>query len=270
MPATPRSLPPQTAGLVRRFPSYPEVWSFEPSARWVRGIVDDVTVVDSRHQILVWEPRHKVPEYGFARGDVRTDLLVPGEPPAADRGFYRPRRPPAEWFDLRVGDRIVRHAAWRWDVPELADYLGVNWFAGVLDRWLEEDEVVMTHPRDPFSRVDALPSSRHVVVSYRGRVLAESADTVIVYETGLPPRYYFPPEAVDLSALEPSATWSECPYKGYATRYWSLPASAGEPGITDVAWSYADPKPVLSVIAGRIAFFSERVDLVLDGVTASA
>lgn len=248
--------------LVRRF-EYPPVWSWTPSERWLRGYVDDIAVVDSREQILVWEPRQKVPEYGFPLADVRTELLRPTEPPAADRGFYRPRRPAADWYDLMIGDRVVKHAAWKWVPDELAGFLGVNWFHGVLDRWLEEDEVVHTHPRDPYNRVDAVPSSRHLVISHHGRVLAESDATVLVFETGLPTRYYFPTEGVDFSALTESSTWSECPYKGYATRYWSV---VDDPGATDIAWSYPEPKPNVAAIADRVAFYTERLDVVVDGV----
>lgn len=261
-----RPTPVPSDQLVRRF-EYPPVWSWAPSERWLRGYVDDIAVVDSREQILVWEPRQKVPEYGFPLADVRTDLLRPTEPPAPDRGFYRPRRPVAEWYDLVIGDRTVEHAAWKWAPDGLAGFLAVNWFHGVLDRWLEEDETVMTHPRDPYNRVDAVPSSRHVVVSHRGRVLAESSSTVLVFETGLPTRYYFPPGDVNFSALTESPTWSECPYKGYATRYWSVD---GEPEATDIAWSYPDPKPNVAAITDRIAFYAERLEIRVDGLAPRA
>lgn len=254
------SLPTTTENLVRRFADFPSAWSYEPSARWVRGFVGDTAVVDSREQILVWEPRHKVPEYGFRTNDVRTELLEPSATAEPEAGYYRPRRPVRQWFDLRLGDRVIRHAAWQWDLPELEGYLGVSWFPGVLDRWLEEDEVVFAHPRDPHSRVDALPSSRHVVVRHGGQVLAESTSPVVVYETGLPPRYYLPREDVRLDLLDPSDTWTECPYKGYATDYWS--ARHPEP-VADIAWSY--PETSIPAIAGRIAFYSERLDVTVDG-----
>ncbi|MGG7463025.1 DUF427 domain-containing protein [Plantibacter sp. YIM 135347] len=259
-------LPTSSPNLVERFPSYPSTWSFTPSSRWLRGFVDDVAVVDSRQQILVWEPRAKVPEYGFPLEQVRTDLLVPTEPPASDRGFYRPRRPAKSWFDLRLGERLVEHAAWTWDVPELEGFIAVNWFHDVLDRWVEEDEQVMTHPRDPYNRVDAIPSSRHVVVTHDGQVIADSHSPVLVFETGLPTRYYLPRADVDLDRLTPSETWSECPYKGYATDYWALPDAEGV--LEDVAWSYPEPKAPVGPIVDRIAFYPERVSITVDGVPA--
>ncbi|MFF9565114.1 DUF427 domain-containing protein [Leifsonia sp. NPDC014704] len=257
-------LPPVTETLVQRFPAYPDVWSFHPSERWVRGFVDGTAVVDSHRQLLVWEPRHKVPEYGFPLEDVRTDLLVETDAPEGDLGYYRPRRPPAQWFDLHVGDRVVKHAAWRWPAPELAGFLGVSWFPGVLDRWLEEEQPVFAHPRDPFSRVDALPSSRRVTVSRDGVVLADSDETVVVYETGLIPRYYFPPEHVRFDLLAPATTLTECPYKGHTTGYWSTADGA----LDDIAWTYGEPSTDVIAIAGRIAFYTERLDLTVDGVPA--
>jgi len=255
--------PTPTSTLVRRYPERPSTWSFEPSERWVRGLIDDVAVVDTRAPILVWEPHHKVPEYGFPVVDVRTDLLVATNTAPADGHYYRPRKPVKQWFHVQLGDRLVEHAVWQWDVPELEGYLGASWFPGVFDQWLEEGEPVITHPRDPNVRVDALASTRHVVVTHNGRTIAESHDAVAVFETGLPTRWYLPRVDVDLSALTPHDTWTECPYKGYARDYWSL----GD-DLIDIAWSYAEPFPAVAPIAGRIAFYSEKVEVVVDGQRA--
>jgi uncharacterized protein (DUF427 family) len=264
--STDRPLPAESDLLQRRFPEYPDHFTFEPSDRWVRGIVGDIAVVDSRHQVLVWEPRHKVPEYGFPIEHVRADLLRPSAA-APERGrFYRPRTTAVTWFDLHVDGRVVEHAAWRWDVEGLEDHLAVNWSRGVLDAWYEEDEVVMTHPRDPHNRVDALPSSRHLVVSLHGTVLADTHSPVVVYETGLPIRWYVPRSDVRFDALLPSGGWSECPYKGYATDYWS----SADGSVADVAWSYPDPKPAVAAIRDHVAFYNEKVEIRVDGVVQSA
>ncbi|WP_082198236.1 DUF427 domain-containing protein [Paenibacillus sp. FJAT-27812] len=253
-------LPTESLTLTRRFVPYPDRFTFESSARWIRAVVGDIAVVDSRSQILVWEPRHKVPEYGFPIEHVRTDLLIPSQERPEPREFYRPQTTDVSWFDLKLGERHIPFAAWSWNVEGLKGYLGVNWFNGVLDGWFEEDQPVMTHPRDPYNRVDALPSSRHVVVWANGRVIAETHDPVLVYETGLPVRYYFPVADVDFSTLVKTDYWSECPYKGYSDGYWRL----SEDDV-NIAWSYSDPRPELSEIAGRIAFYNDRVQLVVDG-----
>ncbi|WP_224769031.1 DUF427 domain-containing protein [Nocardioides ochotonae] len=183
--------------------------------------------------------------------------------PRHPSSFFGPHGPVAQWYDVALGERTVPHAAWVRDDPALADLLILSWQPGVLDRWTEEDETVLMHPRDPHKRVEALASSRHVVVELDGVRLAESRRPVLLLETGLPTRYYLPREDVALELLEASDTRSTCPYKGTTDDYWSLP---GHPEADDIAWSYADPLPAVAKIAGRVAFYDERVDLTVDGV----
>src|SRR5689334_12279214 len=189
----------------------------ERSERWVRALVGDVVVVDTRRPLLFWEDAFPVPAYAFDPADVRTDLLSPSSAPdPAGPFFFGPKGPVSRWFDLTVGSRVVPHAAWVRDDPALAELLVLSWQPGLLDRWLEEDEEVRSHPRDPHKRVDAMPSSRHVVVRYGDQVLADSVRPVLLFETGLPTRFYLPREDVRLDALTPGASESHCPYKGFA------------------------------------------------------
>src|SRR6202000_2325364 len=97
-------------------------------------------------------------------------------------------------------------------LPGLAGTVRFDWAA--LDAWFEEDEQVFVHPRNPYVRVDALRSHRHVRASLEGITLAESATPVLVFETGLPPRYYFDRTDVDFGHLLPTGTQTACPYKG--------------------------------------------------------
>ncbi len=233
----------------------------ESSQRWVRAFVGDVAVVDSRSPLLFWEDRFPVPGYAFARSDVREDLLRPADGPAPEGSFFTPHGPVAQWYDLELDGRRLPHAAWVRDDPALSDRLVLSWQPGLLDRWLEEDEVVGSHPRDPHKRVDALPSSRHVVVSLGGTVLADSRQPVLLFETGLPTRYYLPVDDVRLELLEPTDNRSHCPYKGTADRYWDVVGRA-----QNVAWSYSDPYPAVGAVQGRMAFYNELVDLTVDGV----
>ncbi|MDH2416294.1 DUF427 domain-containing protein [Nocardioides sp. CER19] len=261
MPSSPAPVAPplESAALVRRFPRYPDTFTYEPSSRWVRGVLDGVTVVDSRHQILVWEPGHKVPEYGFPRDHVRLDLLEAGAAPEA--GYYRPQTKDVEWYDLVVGEHRVRGAAWKWNTPGLEDYVAVSWFPGVLDAWYEEDELVITHPRDPGNRVDVIPSSRHVVVRAGDRVLAESRRPLALFENRLPTRFYLPAEDVHWDHLERVEVVSTCPYKGTADGYWALKGAPDR----EVAWAYSKPFHQVSAIKDHVAFYNERVELVVDG-----
>lgn len=251
---------PEAPAIPRRFPRYPDHFTWEPSSRWVRGVVGDVAVVDSRHQILVWEPGHKVPEYAFPEAQVRTDLLVPGSAP--EHHYWRPATKDVEWFDLVVGDRRIPAAAWRWAQPGLEHYVGVSWYTSVLDGWFEEDEPVITHPRDPGSRIDVIASSRHVLVRIDGQEVAESSHPVVLFEHGLPARFYLPAEDVRWEALEPVDLATTCPYKGRADRYWALRSAPDR----EIAWSYSAPFHQVSAIKDRIAFYNERVELIVDGV----
>lgn len=141
-------------------------------------------------------------------------------------------------------------------------HLALTWSA--FDAWFEEDEQVQVHPRSPYVRVDALRSRRRVRVELDGVVLAESDAPVLLFETGLPTRAYLDPTAVDTSRLTLSTTRTACPYKGVTSRYWSVVTPEGR--HDDLAWSYDHPAPAVARIAGLIAFYDERVDVVVDGV----
>lgn len=137
----------------------------------------------------------------------------------------------------------------------------IDWAA--FDAWYEEDEQVFVHPRDPYTRVDAIRSTRPVRIELEGVVLAESSSPVMVFETGLPTRYYLNRTDVRFEHLQPSETVSSCPYKGQTTGYWSFVAD--EKVHEDVAWAYDFPTAAVQPIAGLIAFYNEKVDVFLDG-----
>jgi uncharacterized protein (DUF427 family) len=131
-----------------------------------------------------------------------------------------------------------------------------------MDAWFEEDEEVFTHPHDPYTRVDILPSSKHVRVEVDGVTIAESTSPRLLFETGLPVRYYLSKTHVRLDLLIPTDTVSHCPYKGQA-ECWSV--RAGDTVHEDLSWSYRTPLRESQKIAGLIAFYNERVDIYLDG-----
>jgi len=133
-----------------------------------------------------------------------------------------------------------------------------------MDEWLEEDEPIYVHPRDPYKRVDILGSSRHVVVQIDGVTVADSHQPRILFETSLPPRYYLPLPDVRMDLLRPSEHKSHCPYKGEAS-YWDvvLPDGTVHEGLV---WGYRTPLPESQKIAGLVAFYDEKVDVFLDDV----
>ena len=229
----------------------------EPGPKRVRAYLGGVAVVDSTHVRLVWEsPRY--PTYYFPLADVRGDLLHP-----TGTTRHSPSRGDAELYDVRVDDRVAPGAAYRHadsPVAELRDLVAFSWSA--MDHWFEEDEEVRVHARNPYTRVDVLPSSRSVRVEVDGVVVARSDHPTLLFETGLPTRFYFPKPDVRLDLLVPSESATSCPYKGTA-RYWSV--VVGDAVHADLAWGYDFPLPETIRIAGLIAFYNERVDLVVDG-----
>jgi hypothetical protein len=72
---------------------------------------------------------------------------------------HSPRRGDAEIFDLRTLVATALSAARRYassPTEELRQAVRLDWDS--MDEWLEEDEPVCTHPRDPYTRVDILPA----------------------------------------------------------------------------------------------------------------
>ena len=246
-----------------------------PIAKWIRATSGGETVVSSTRALVVWEPRRVVPSYAVPVTDVRAQLvpangtseserpvqLSADGPPVLDPGTaFSVHSCPGRALTLRTVTGELGGAAFAPDDPALEGYVVLDWAA--FDQWLEEEDVVMGHPRDPFDRIDVLRSSRHVVVSSDEVVLADSSRPTLLFETPLPTRYYLPPEDVRWDVLEPSESHSVCAYKGVAS-YWT----ARLPGRTlpDIAWSYPEPLHDALNVAGMIAFFTERLDLDVDG-----
>ena len=226
----------------------------EDSPRRVRGYLDGELVVDSRRVKLVHEHGH-LPVWYFPREDVRQELLEP-----TDHHTHCPKKGDASYHSVRVGDRVSENAVWHYPEPmENATALAghMAFYFGALDRWLEEDEEVFVHPRDPYHRVDVLPTSRQVRVSVDGQVLAESSRTRVLFETGLPPRYYIPLEDVR-AELAPNDVTTRCPYKGEASYH----DAGAQPAL---AWEYREPIPVVAELAGHVCFFGERAEIEVDG-----
>jgi uncharacterized protein (DUF427 family) len=245
--------------IARKRPSSDHpVWT-EPYPRRVRAYLDGVDVVDSTRALLLLEARH-LPVYYFPAQDVRTDLL---EPTAT--ATHCPHKGDASYWSVRVGDRVARDAVWSYQDPlpdrsDIKGYLAFYW--NRMDAWFEEDDEVFVHPRDPYHRVDVLSSSRQVRVAVAGQTLAESRRPWLLFETGLPTRYYLPKADVRMDLLVPTDSQTQCPYKGTA-RYWS--ARVGDTVEEDIAWSYPFPIPECPKIANLVAFYNERADIWVDG-----
>ncbi len=115
---------------------------------------------------------------------------------------------------------------------------------------LPKEESVWDYPRPP--RIEQIDWP--LKVEDGGRILAETRSGIRVLETSHPPCYYFPPDDVDFSRLEPSKTRTFCEWKGQA-RYWNLRTERGL--IEDVCWAYSDP--VDPKIKDHVSFYAGRV-----------
>jgi uncharacterized protein (DUF427 family) len=226
----------------------------ELSERWIRGFLEGETIVSSMRPRLVHESG-RLPVLYFPRDDVSSAALR-----ASERTDHDELKGTARFWSLEVGKRRAQDAAWSFDHPQLESLIAVRWQA--LDEWLEEDEVAVKHPRDPYHRVDVRASSRHVRVSIDGQTLAESRRTRILFEAGLPLRFYFPPEDVRQDAFVRSDRRTACAYKGEAS-YWSV--STGDRVEQDLAWTYHEPLHDAAQVRDMLAFYNERVDLDVEG-----
>jgi uncharacterized protein (DUF427 family) len=233
----------------------------EPTPRWVRVRVGDDWLADSRDALLlVWYGPGRLPTYCLPPSSVRADLLTPSPPETSTAAEF------LEPHDVRAGSTAIAGGAFLVRDPpapfEAADgYWTFAWHDRRIE-WHEEATRVHVHARDPRHRVDAIPSERHVRVELDGELLADSHRPTALFETTLPTRWYLPPEDVLGERLEPSDTVTQCPFKGVA-RFFSV--RVGGELHHDLAWSYPDPIPENPRIAGLVAFFNERVDLVVDG-----
>jgi uncharacterized protein (DUF427 family) len=238
---------------------------YEPIEKRVRARLGDHTVVDSTRALLVWEPRRISPAFAVPAADVRADLVpTPPQPGPDAPDLLHPGIPfrvhscPGAELTVRAGGATRERAAFRPADPDLGACVLLDFPA--FDAWYEEDERIFAHPRDPFHRLDIRRSSRHVRIELDGVPIADSTRPTLVFETRLPVRFYLPRADV-IADLRPARKRTSCPYKGHAS-YWSV--DAGERRHEDIAWTYASTLPETGQLAGLVAFFDERVDMILD------
>lgn len=196
---------------------------FAPTSKRIRASRHGHLVCTTTEAVLVWLPGRVVPEYAVPVGSFSGDT---------------PRSATAV------------------DDPALSGYRVLPF--GEFD-WLEEDESVIGHPHDPYSRLDILHSTRHVTVEVDAITLAESHRPVALFETGLTTRWYLPTHDVRTNLLVESETRTTCAYKGHAS-YLSLADGGGD----DIAWVYREPLREAEPIRDLICFWPERTSTVVD------
>ena len=199
----------------------------EPFAHRVRAVRGEELLADTRRAQLLYESG-RLPVIYLPEEDVVLDRVA--------------------------NDAVTRH-------ERLPGHVSIAW--SFPDAWFDEDDEMHGHVRDPYHRIDIRASSRRVVVRVEGEHVAETRRPLILFETGLPPRYYIDPQDVRLELLEPHGLRTRCAYKGIAS-HWSVRLGGGERAEA-VAWSYPEPDEDAARVRGRIAFYNERVDLEVDG-----
>jgi uncharacterized protein (DUF427 family) len=231
----------------------------EPAPRRVRGYLGHELIFDTTAARYVWEVPY-YPQYYIPLADVRAEFLRDEDHP------QKVQLGPSRLHSLVSGDQTYPSAARVFDAGD-GPVAGTVRFEWSPLRWFEEDEPIYGHPRNPYSRVDALRSHRTVRVELDGIVLADTRSPVLLFETGLPTRYYIDPTDVFFEHLQASPTQTLCPYKGVTSGYWSV--LAGDTVHPDLAWTYHYPLPAVGQIAGLVAFYNEKLDIVVDGVALS-
>ena len=213
---------------------------------------------------------------GLDAGVVHEHPQAVGEPYRVverDVELFHPQRALGRGGHGLVGQRrpVSRVTHRRHDVEALVGELERHRAADPAARAGHHCRALGVHPASLRSRVmdpkghtlEVRDDTRHVQIAVDGVVVASSTAAVVLEETGLPARYYLPRADVRTELLRATDKATSCPFKGGAS-YWSLELDgAAHP---DIVWSYEDPIEGMEAIAGRLAFFDERVDVTIDGV----
>jgi uncharacterized protein (DUF427 family) len=232
---------------------------FEDFPRRVRSVFGGETVMDTRRGKLLHESG-LLPQLYVPRQDVRAELLE-----KTHHNTHCPFKGTASYWTVRVGERAAENALWAYPQPRedagwLRDYVAFYW--GLMDAWFDEDEEVHGHLRDPYHRVDVRATNVKVRIVVEGDIVAATGRSKLLSETGLPNRFYVPPEDVRTELLEPSAKHTVCPYKGTAS-YRTL--RVGNRRIFDAAWFYPEPLENALKIRSHLCFLAEGIEIEIDG-----
>ena len=217
------------------------------------------TLADSRGVKALHETGHLMRLY-VPRRDVAMDALA-----ASDKSTHCPHKGDATYYSFDADGKKTENIAWSYEnpleqAPPMKEYLSFD--LGKVDAWFMEDEQGYAHPRDPYHRVDVHRSSRRIIARLNGEVVAETGSPAILFETGLPPRYYFAPDDVRRDRLRKSDKVSDCPYKGPG-QHWHVAGRGAD--VENAAWSLSDPIGDAREIKDWICFYPDRVDTEVDG-----
>ncbi|RFU27440.1 hypothetical protein B7463_g8898, partial [Scytalidium lignicola] len=223
----------------------------EITPRRVRGLLDGVWLFDTIEARHVWEHKY-FPQFWVPLKSVTEGVLTKGDAFDSDKSAFIATAKGQEKFTSRVM------------IFEKGPLAGLVRFEfKSLDAWFEEDQQIYDHPKNPYTRIDILPSSRKITVKVGGVQIAESSSSMFLFETGLRTRYYLPKTSVQWKYLTKSDTTSKCPYKGLA-QYYNIVIDGKE--YKDTIWWYEYPITESAAVAGHVSFYNEKVDIYVDGV----
>jgi len=227
-----------------------------PTAKRVRGVLNGRYIFDTTDAKLVWEHKY-FPQYWIPRSDFSATAKFEDDKPVS--GIQSSTSKLSVEGGKPVSTLLVPDSF----NSELAGHVKIDFKA--LDAWYEEQAQVLYHPKDPYHRVDILPSGRKVRVEIDGVCLADTGDeggVMSLWETNFPGRWYLPRTAIRWEYLTPSETHTGCPYKGEAS-YYNAVVNGKE--HKDVVWWYKNPTLESGQVAGMLCFYPDKVDTWVDG-----
>jgi uncharacterized protein (DUF427 family) len=227
----------------------------EPLRRRMRVRFGGTWIADSENVVVLFEPDRYPVAYFPETG------IVPGTLQLTEHSTRHRDLGPTAWYTVSAGEQIAPRAAWRYtDLPsyasELQGRVAFAWPA--MDAFYEEDERILGHAADSYHRIDIRQTSRNLVVRHHDRIVADTKQPLVLYESGFAPRWYVPRADIDESALTFVEHQTFCPYKGVCSYYNIGDARLG-------AWSYREAFPEVGRISGLVSFEPDIVSVQLDG-----
>jgi uncharacterized protein (DUF427 family) len=125
---------------------------------------------------------------------------------------------------------------------------------------MSEHQVLQPTAEHP---ITITPTGAHVTVRVGGELIAETDAALSLQESTYPAVQYIPLGDVDERFLQRSDTTTYCPYKGEANYYDVRVGQEGQGTVADAIWTYEQPYPAVAAIAGHVAFYADKADVVV-------
>ena len=230
----------------------------EHGQKRVRAFVGGEVVVDSTAPLLVWESPH-YPQYYLPRADVRAALIQTGTTK------HSPSRGDAIHFTVKAGGKELVDAAWQY--PRVAARgaarprpvrLGRR---GRLVRGGRGGHRPSAEPVHARRHPAQLPPRAGLI---DGEVVADTHRPWLLFETGLPVRYYLPKVDVRMDLLEPTDTHTATARTRATASYWTAVIDGKR--HEDVVWTYPYPLAESLRVGGLVSFYDTKATVEVDGV----